>query len=522
MPSTRERSRASPSRSACSVGLAIGDVEHELDRGAAVQHPAGEQPPPARAVLADVLLLEGGALAGRLQLLQDAQGLRHPLRRGELVPAQPARFQVLAGEAGHAEEGRVGVRDPAFGVEEDHPHRPDLGDAAEPLLAPAQPRLAVAQVPGRAQAVHRGRDEVGVGAEEGGVAVREPARLAAVDLQEAERRLALRADDDDVGHRLDPVLDQEGRVAEPRLLRDVGGDHRLPRLQGIAFRGVVRSLGARLADHARLPAHARADEQGLAVLLQLHDLGEVGAEGLPNEAAGLGQDPVQVVGGERQFPEPGQNRLLPEQLPVVAFLFAQAAPPCGAVRPFGGSARPRGRSGRPPVGPMVLVRSAPGNANEGPPFRRGPRLRTPGRSRCLDGTGRRRQGLRSTLLNEPKRKPSTMPQALCSRPLAAQAGSAAEVHVASQGGCGTDGGSRLQLAVPVPSADIRAAPALDPGRKGQDREFRSVAPRDSVGRRGGPVGTDHGVHAGHARAAARPRPGRGGPAALNRVAREPQ
>ena len=28
-------------------GLAVGDVEHELDRGTGVQHPAREQPPPA-------------------------------------------------------------------------------------------------------------------------------------------------------------------------------------------------------------------------------------------------------------------------------------------------------------------------------------------------------------------------------------------------------------------------------------------------------------------------------------------
>jgi len=94
----------------------------------------------------------------------------------------------------------------------------------------------------------------------------------------------------------------------------------------MAFRGLVRGPGGRLADHARLPTNARADQQGLAVLLQLHDLGEVGAEGFSDEAASFGQDLVQVVGPEGEFSEPGQNGLLAEQLPVVVF-FAQVASP---------------------------------------------------------------------------------------------------------------------------------------------------------------------------------------------------
>src|SRR6185312_15017004 len=57
----------------------------------------------------------------------------------------------------------------------------------------------------------------------------------------------------------------------------------------------------------------------LAVLLQLHDLGEVGAEGFRHEAAGFREDLVQVVGPERELPEPRQNRLLAKQLPIARF-----------------------------------------------------------------------------------------------------------------------------------------------------------------------------------------------------------
>ena len=73
------------------------------------------------------------------------------------------------------------------------------------------------------------------------------------------------------------------------------------------------------------PTPARTNRV-LAVLLQLHDLGQLGAERVPYEAAGLGQDLVQVVGFEGEFAEPGECGLLSKQL-VVAFLhFSQEAP----------------------------------------------------------------------------------------------------------------------------------------------------------------------------------------------------
>ena len=88
----------------------------------------------------------GLALASCLQLFDGAKRPRHPLRRGELVPAQKASFEVLAREAGHPQKGLIGVRDATASIEKNHADGLDLGNAPEPLLAIAQPRFAVAQV----------------------------------------------------------------------------------------------------------------------------------------------------------------------------------------------------------------------------------------------------------------------------------------------------------------------------------------------------------------------------------------
>ena len=84
----------------------------------------------------------------------------------------------------------------------------------------------------------------------------------------------------------------------------------------------VSSSGADLepADHARLPADPGADEQGPAVRLALHDLGEVGAERLADEAAGLVQDLVEVVGAEGELAELREHGLLGQQLIVAGSL----------------------------------------------------------------------------------------------------------------------------------------------------------------------------------------------------------
>src|SRR3954470_16761903 len=94
----------------------------------------------------------------------------------------------------------------------------------------------------------------------------------------------------------------------------------------MAFQGPVRSLAARRADDARLPAHAGAHQEGLAVVLQLHDLGEVGAERLAHKAAGFGQDLVQVIRSEDEFTKPGQGYLLPKQVRSVTLLRRRQSP----------------------------------------------------------------------------------------------------------------------------------------------------------------------------------------------------
>ena len=96
-------------------------------------------------------------------------------------------------------------------------------------------RLSVADFPDHAQAVHRRREEVGVAAKEIGIGIGEQAGRAAVDLQDAERWPAMATDDDDIGHRLDAVLDQERRIGEPGLRPDIWGDHRLSRSEGMTL-----------------------------------------------------------------------------------------------------------------------------------------------------------------------------------------------------------------------------------------------------------------------------------------------
>ncbi len=122
---------------------------------------------------------------------------------------------------------------------------------------------------------------------------------------------ALAADDDDIGHRLDAVLNQERRILEPGLRLDVRRDHRLSGLERMALRAVAHGREDHLAHHARSPAHARAHRQRSPVLLQVHDLGEIGSRGIPDQAAGLGQDLVQAIGSQRELPELSQDSLLP-------------------------------------------------------------------------------------------------------------------------------------------------------------------------------------------------------------------
>lgn len=182
------------------------------------------------------------------------------------------------------------------------------------------------QILGDLQPVNGGRDKVGIGGQKRGIAVGELPRLTAVDLQKAEGGLVVAADDGDVGHRPDAIIDQERRVAESRLFVDVGRNHRLARFEGMTLRGVFRGHGDRFTDDARLPTHACPHQKCLVVLLQFHDLGQISAESLSDEAAGFGQNCVQIIGPEGEFAELCQSGLLPQQLGSLVFSLCANCP----------------------------------------------------------------------------------------------------------------------------------------------------------------------------------------------------
>ena len=96
-----------------------------------------------------------------------------------------------------------------------------------------------------------------------------------------------------------------------------GSDDGLAGRERVRRRGVLLGGDLEPADHAGLPADAGADEQGPAVGLALHDLGEVGAERPADEAAGLVEDRVEVVGAEGELAELRERGLLGQQLLVI-------------------------------------------------------------------------------------------------------------------------------------------------------------------------------------------------------------
>ena len=109
-----------------------------------------------------------------------------------------------------------------------------------------------------------------------------------------------------------PLSMREWGVVEALLDGDVGRGHGLAGFEGVCFGRIVGNLDPCGADDAGFPADAGACEQCLAVRLQLHDLGKVGAEGLADQAAGFGEDFIEVVGFEGEFAKPGEGRLLPK------------------------------------------------------------------------------------------------------------------------------------------------------------------------------------------------------------------
>ena len=95
-------------------------------------------------------------------------------------------------------------------------------------FAGTAPRYCAAALRGRASPLrsadgHPCGNEISVSAQERGIAFTERTRRATVDLEKAERRLSLGAKDWHVRHGLHAVLDQERRIAEPRLVA-ISGD----------------------------------------------------------------------------------------------------------------------------------------------------------------------------------------------------------------------------------------------------------------------------------------------------------
>jgi hypothetical protein len=110
------------------------------------------------------------------------------------------------------------------------------------------------------------------------------------------------------------VVGHEAGDLEPLLPRQVGRDDGLVGGERLRGRRVLLGVDREPADDAGLPTDPGTDEQGPAVGLAFHDLGEVGAERPADEAAGLVQDRVEVLGAEGELAVLRERGLLGRQL----------------------------------------------------------------------------------------------------------------------------------------------------------------------------------------------------------------
>lgn len=334
----------------CPTGL----VTQHLDHGVGLVH-LREQPPVTRLALAQRLLGEVTLRHVLADLLVPAHGAgRVAQRHDEAVdedpaavlapvpahigrrPVRPCRRDLLLRHARptvlrreqhggrladrfrrrpaeHRLRARQPVGDAVVGVGlQDGVVAGRLHDGAEPLLGRVE-RLQ------RQQAVDDRPEEGRVGAQELAVVVVEGARHGRIDLQQAEGA-APRKEDRDVGDRLDTGVPDERREVEPVLAGDVLGDDRRARRDRVGLGGVLVHRQAHVPDHALVPAHARADEQGAPPGLDLEHLGAAGPESLGDQAAGLGEHRVEVVRPQRELAEVGQDRLSPVDSPGAGHL----------------------------------------------------------------------------------------------------------------------------------------------------------------------------------------------------------
>ena len=140
------------------------------------------------------------------------------------------------------------------------------------------------------------------------VVLAEAARYDRVNREDAERPPTRK---DEHTHPADySVPMQQGRAAEAKIGPQVFDDHRLRDLQGVARLSIDR------VDHCfphdpRIPPAPGAQHQLAAAGKELHDIRELDLEGVGEQLGGLAHQLGQIQTAERELPEPGHGRLLP-------------------------------------------------------------------------------------------------------------------------------------------------------------------------------------------------------------------
>lgn len=198
------------------------------------------------------------------------------------------------------------VRDPSCGI------RDEDGVVGGRFHGQAKTFLVEAQGVHLEQAVDHRTEDGRIGAQEGRVVLCEVTGLDIVHLEET----------------VDPALGQEYRrvrpgghafarheirQAEARLRADVTAYDGLAEHERIGLRAGLLPGDVHLADHFGAPAHPRLDEEAAAVRRELEDLGAPGFHRLGHQAAGFGQNLVQILALKRELAEVGQNLLTPEE-----------------------------------------------------------------------------------------------------------------------------------------------------------------------------------------------------------------
>jgi hypothetical protein len=79
------------------------------------------------------------------------------------------------------------------------------------------------------------------------------------------------------------------------------------------LRGIESGLNRDTTHHAGFPANPRANQQMFPIRLQLHDLRQVGLQGLSDQPTGLLKDFIEVMGFEGKRAKGCEDTLLLQQ-----------------------------------------------------------------------------------------------------------------------------------------------------------------------------------------------------------------